>query len=146
MSYAVLQQAVDAMRSGPIPKKHLLVKIREYATRHQQDLDTLKRLGQNKTTPESIQKIGQSALQTLQKLTDQYLTLVDCRVFFSDKEMASAARDLVAPQHLQAMLDQINALSSVKEVTNSVPAITAKLKRLKFPLDRYMTARFRLPE
>lgn len=146
LQYAALRQLADTMRTGPLLTERELRKVQDYAARHLKDVETMRGLGRRSTVPEPVQKLQLSALQTLGKLAGQHLSLLDHKAFFTAQELARAARFLIPPNDLQAVLDRLNSLAAENTIRSLIASVSAEVKRFQFPLDRYLEKRFRLPD
>jgi len=143
LSSAEIAQLVVTLRSNPVMKKTQLEQILSYARRHISGIEIMKELGRKNEKPEQVQVMVQKALESLQRVVEDHLSITDIASFLSNNDMASAAGQGVNVNILAAMLAELNQLPTFDAVVGklSAPAKT----RYAFPSDRYCKKRFGTP-
>jgi hypothetical protein len=144
MSPDELRQLTETVRSSKLMGRVDLEQIMDYAIRQQKNVETMKKIGWKHKLPEALQEHEHKALEDVKNLVRRHLSLLDCKEFLSEREIAKAERRDISRSGLQVMLDQLNSQSTMKEVERLAEQLFAA-KRYDFPLQRYLETRFQMP-
>ena len=140
LSSAELPQVILALRSTPLMTKPQLEQVLSYARRHIDGIEIMKKLGTKDQKPEQVQVMVMKALQSLQKVVEDHLCIVDATSFLSNHELGSAASGGMNIKTLEAKLAELNRLPSLEAVIKKLSEPSKAT--FVFPADKYCMKRF----
>jgi hypothetical protein len=104
----------------------------------------MKKIGWKHKLPEALQEHEHKAMEDVKNLVRRHLSLLDCKDFLTEREIAKAERRDISGSDLQVMLNQLNSQSTMQEVERLAEHLFAG-RKYDFPLQRYLETRFQMP-